>query len=199
MGSDSLVHTAADQARSVVLQMMAERGRGVVLVGIARIDLALERLLKAVMAPNPDQEDALFRPERSLGSFAAKISLASRLALIDPAVAKALHALRGVRNDFAHSADATSLAAPHHRKRLAPAYAEARANPLWPPLEAILEAQGGLDADQCQFIQLVTVLVAFIESCARLQQPFQPRATVRFSGGSSASGSSTNRQPADQR
>jgi hypothetical protein len=78
MGSDSLVHTAAEQARSVVLQMMAER---------------------------------------SLGSFAAKISLASRLALIDPAVAKALHALRGIRNDFAHSATDTSLAAPHHRKR----------------------------------------------------------------------------------
>ena len=38
--------------------------------------------------------------------------LASRLALIDPAVAKALHALRGVRNDFAHSAADTSLAAP---------------------------------------------------------------------------------------
>jgi hypothetical protein len=71
MSPDSLVHTAAEQARSVVLQMMAERGRGVVLVGIARIDLALERLLKAVMAPNPDPDDALFRPERSLGSFAA--------------------------------------------------------------------------------------------------------------------------------
>jgi len=183
MSPDSLVNTAADQARSVVLQMMAERGRGVVLVGIARIDLALERLLKAVMAPTDESDDALFRPERSLGSFAAKISLASRLALIDPAVAKALHALRGVRNDFAHSADDTSLAAPHHRKRLAPAYEEARANPLWPPLEAILEAQSGLDADQCQFILLVTVLLAFIESCARLQQPFQPRAPVRFSGG----------------
>ena len=73
MSPDSLVHTAAEQARSVVLQMMAERGRGVVLVGIARIDLALE-LLKAVMAPNPDPDDALFRPERSLGSFAAKIN-----------------------------------------------------------------------------------------------------------------------------
>ena len=169
----------------MVLQMMAERGLGVVLVGIALIDLALEHLLKAVMAPNPDQDDALFRPERSLGSFAAKISLASRLALIDPAVAKALHALRGVRNDFAHSADATSLAAPHHRKRLAPAYAEARANPLWHPLEAILDAQGDLDADQRRFILLVTVLVAFIESCARLQQPFQPRVKVRFSGAES--------------
>jgi|688.fasta_scaffold96571_2 hypothetical protein len=30
---------------------------------------------------------------------------------------------------------------------------------------------------------MVTVLVACIESCARLQQAFQPRATVRFSGG----------------
>jgi hypothetical protein len=140
MSPDSLVHTPAEQARSVVLQMMAERGRG---------------------------------------SFAAKISLASRLALIDPAVVKALHALRGVRNDFAHSAGDTSLAAP--RKRLAPAYAEARANPLWPPLEAILEAQGDPDTDQRQFNLLVTVLVAFIESCTRLQEPFQPRATVRFS------------------
>jgi hypothetical protein len=79
MGPDSLVHTAAEQARSVVLQMMAER---------------------------------------SLGSFAAKISLVSRLALIAPVVAKALHALRGMRNDLAHSSAAdTSLAAPHHRKR----------------------------------------------------------------------------------
>ena len=118
--------------------------------------------------------------------MAAKISLASRLALIDPTVAKALHALRGVRNDFAHSADETSLAASYHRKRLGPAYEEARANPLWPRLEAILEAQGGLDADQRQFILLVTVLVAFIESCARLQHPFQPRARVQFSGGSIA-------------
>ena len=100
--------------------------------------------------------------------------------MIDPAVAKALHALRSVRNDVAHSADDTSLAAPYHRKRLAPACAVARANPLWPPLEAILEAQGGLDADQRQFILLVTVLVAFIESCARLQQPFQPRATPKL-------------------
>ena len=73
---------------------------------------------------------------------------------------------------------------PQHRKRLSPSYEQARTNPLWPPLEAILEAQGGLDADQRQFILLVTVLVAFIESCARLQQPFQPHATVRFSGGS---------------
>jgi hypothetical protein len=38
-----------------------------------------------------------------------------------------------------------------------------------PPLEAILEAQGCLDAHQRRFILLVTVLVALIESCDRLQ------------------------------
>ncbi|MCS5692093.1 hypothetical protein NZK33_08875 [Cyanobium sp. FGCU-6] len=44
MPPDSTTLAAADQARAVVLQMMAERGRGVVLVGAARIDLALEHL-----------------------------------------------------------------------------------------------------------------------------------------------------------
>jgi len=41
MAPDPLTVAAAEQARTVVLQMMAERGRGVVLVGAARLDLAL--------------------------------------------------------------------------------------------------------------------------------------------------------------
>ena len=50
MSPDQLSLAAAEQARTVVLQMMAERGRGVVMVGAARLDLALEHLLKVVMA-----------------------------------------------------------------------------------------------------------------------------------------------------
>ena len=49
MPNDSLTLAAAEQAKAVVIQMMAERGRGVVLVGAARLDFALEGLLKAVM------------------------------------------------------------------------------------------------------------------------------------------------------
>ncbi len=64
---------AAEQARNVALQMMAERGRGLVLVGAARLDLALEHLLKAVMAPNAKPDDKLFTPDRPLGSLGAKI------------------------------------------------------------------------------------------------------------------------------
>jgi len=104
MPPDPAPVSAAEQARTVVLQMMAERGRGVVLVGAACLDLALEHLLLAVMAPSADPDDKLFTPDRSLGNFGAKISLAARLGLIESGIEKAMHAIRSVRNDCAHSA-----------------------------------------------------------------------------------------------
>ena len=41
----------AESARKIALQMLSERGRGAVLVGVARVDAALEHLLQALMAP----------------------------------------------------------------------------------------------------------------------------------------------------
>ena len=73
MPPDPATVSAAEQARTMVLEMMAERGRSVVLVGAARLDLALEHLLLAVMAPSSDPDDKLFTPDRCLGSFGAKI------------------------------------------------------------------------------------------------------------------------------
>jgi hypothetical protein len=132
------------------------------------------------MAPSSDPDDKLFTPDRSLGSFGAKISLAARLGLIEPNIEKALHAIRTVRNDFAHSAGDPSLEEPRHQKRLQRVYAEAQANPLWPALEPLLHQQESLGAVERPFILLVTILVASIEACAVLQVPFSPRATVRF-------------------
>jgi hypothetical protein len=100
--TDPATVSAAEQARTVVLQMIAERGRGVVLVGADRLDLVLEHLLLAVMAPSSDPDDKLFTPDRSLGSIGGKISLAARLGLIESTSEKALHAIRSVRNNFAH-------------------------------------------------------------------------------------------------
>ena len=37
---------AANAARTIALQMLQERGRGAVLVGVARVDAALEHLLQ---------------------------------------------------------------------------------------------------------------------------------------------------------
>jgi hypothetical protein len=139
MSADPLTLAAAEQARNVAVQMMAERGRGLVLVGAARLDL------------------------------------------IDTPIEQALHAIRSVRNDFAHSAGEPTLAEPRHQKRLQRVYPEAEPSPLWIALAPLLQSQSGLTAQEQSFILLVTTLVASIEACALLQTPFSPRATVRFS------------------
>jgi hypothetical protein len=96
------------------------------------------------------------------------------------AAEQALHAIRSVRNDFAHSAADPSLAEPHHQKRLQRVLPQAQASPLWPALAPLLQRQTSLSSEECSFILLVTILVASIEACALLQVPFSPRATVRF-------------------
>ena len=131
----------SEAARAIALQMLEERGRGAVLVGVARVDAALEHLLQAVMAPAASKNDGLFLPDRPLGSIGAKVALASRMGLIDTGVERALNALRRLRNAFAHSAESASLLDPVHSSRLAEVYELARANPLWTPLETVLAAQ----------------------------------------------------------
>jgi hypothetical protein len=180
MSPDPLTLAAAEQARIVAVQMMTERGRGLVLVGAARLDLALEHLLKAVMAPSDDPDDKLFTPDRSLGSYGAKISLAARLGLIDSAIEAALNAIRTVRNDFAHNAGEPSLADPRLQKRLQRVYPEAESSPLWLALAPLLQRQPGLSEHEQAFILLVTILVASIEACALLQRRFVPTATARL-------------------
>jgi hypothetical protein len=184
---------AASAARTIALQMLEERGRGAVLVGVARVDAALEHLLQAVMAPSTTKNDGLFLPDRPLGSIGAKVALASRLGLIDPGVERALDALRKLRNAFAHSAESASLADPAHSSRLAVVYTEARANPLWAPLDTVLAAQpasahGPLDPALRDYILLITILVAFLEATAQQLTPIQPPVVMGLTGISRVNG-----------
>jgi len=179
----------AESAQCIALQMLEERGRGAVLVGVARVDAALEHLLQALMAPAPEagRGDGLFLPDRPLGSLGAKVALARRLGLIDAPVERALSALRKLRNAFAHSADSASLADPAHSARLAEIVAEARTNPLWAPLETVLAAQpptahGPLEPALRDCILLITILVAFLEASAQQLRPYQPPVVMGFSG-----------------
>jgi hypothetical protein len=178
---------AAQAARTIALQMLEERGRGAVLVGVARVDAALEHLLQAVMTPSIAKSDGLFLPERPLGSIGAKVSLASRLGLIDGPVERALNVLRKLRNAFAHSTESASLGDPAHSSRLAEVYAVARTNPLWTPLEAVLSAQppsahGSVEPALRDYILLITILVAFLEATAQQLQQLQPPVVMSFSG-----------------
>lgn len=95
---------------------------------------------------------------------------------------RVLQTLRRVRNGFAHSTTTASLADPGYADRLNQAYAAARVNSLWQPLERILQEKVGgdgisLDPALRDYILLITILVAFLESAA--QQLFlQPPAVV---------------------
>ena len=178
---------AAQAARTIALQMLEERGRGAVLVGVARVDSALEHLLQAVMAPASSKDDGLFLPERPLGSIGAKVALASRLGLIDSEAERALNALRKLRNAFAHSAESASLSDPVHSSRLEGIYKEARANPLWVPLETAMAVQATtanaeLEPALRDYILLITILVAFLEATAQQLQPMRPSVVMGLSG-----------------
>ena len=178
---------AASAVRTIALQMLEERGRGAVLVGVARVDAALERLLQAVLLPSPGRSDSLFQADRPLGSFGARISLAHRLGLIETPVERALHTLRRVRNAFAHSSDSASLSDPAYAERLSQAYRDARANPLWAPLESVLSKAGDtggspVDPALQDYILLITILVAFLEAAAQQLAPQPPAVLMGFGG-----------------
>jgi hypothetical protein len=156
-------------------------------VGVARVDAALEHLLQAVMAPASSKTDGLFLPDRPLGSIGAKVALATRLGLINSGVERALHALRKLRNAFAHSTESASLADPVHSDRLAPIYADAHCNPLWAPLETVLAAQQSsgqapLEPALRDYILLITILVAFLEASAQQLSPIQSPVVMGLTG-----------------
>lgn len=181
----------AESARTIALQMLSERGRGAVLVGAARVDAALEVLLKASLAP-PSGSETLFPTDRPLGSFGARIALAQRLGLIDHQVEMALNTLRRVRNAFAHSTTVASLGEARYQQPLGDCYRHARENPLWRPLERILDEQlqrnpsarerGDIDLSLRDYILLITILVAFLEATAQQLRPLQPPVVMAFSG-----------------
>lgn len=181
----------AESARSIALQMLEERGRGAVLVGVARVDAALEVLLKAALAP-PSGSETLFLTDRPLGSFGARIALAQRLGLIDHQVERALHTLRRVRNAFAHSTAVASLGEASYQQPLGDCYRHVRESPLWEPLERILDEQlyyissagdsTAKDRFLRDYILLITILVAFLEATAQQLMPIQPPVVMGFSG-----------------
>jgi hypothetical protein len=105
--------------------------RALVLMGATRLDLELEEVIKAKLAWNPEGQDNLFDPDRPLGTFSAKISLAHRLGIIDDAFHSAIQMVRRIRNDFAHSIEHLRLKNAPHKDRMAELVRITCQHPLW--------------------------------------------------------------------
>jgi len=174
------VMAACTEAGNIAAQLLKEGGRGAVLLGAARLDLALEKLLKATMHPHTGGDDNLFDPDRPFGTFSAKIALCFRLGLINKEVEHALQMLRKVRNEFAHSFEDSSLADHAHRNRLSKPYIEARKSPIWASLSPLLDAQTQIPKELRDFIALVVTLVSYMEAGAHVLDAFNPKIQITF-------------------
>jgi hypothetical protein len=108
-----------DELGTFIEGLASESDRSAVIVGAARLDVGLERLLKKAMSHQPGGQDNLFDIDRPLGTFGAKILLAYRLGLIDRDTESILQMIRRMRNDFAHSLETASLSDGPARSRTA--------------------------------------------------------------------------------
>jgi DNA-binding MltR family transcriptional regulator len=101
-----------------VVSLARESERVAVVMGVAQVDLTLERSLKSLFREHPGGQDNLFDLDRPLSTFSAKIALAFRIGLIDSDFEHVLQMFRKIRNDFAHSTEPEKLTESRHRNRM---------------------------------------------------------------------------------
>lgn len=83
-------------------RLAAESDRACGVLGAALLDASLEDLFRRSLK---HEQDELLGPNGPLGTFSARIRIARSLCWIDDDTANDLNAIRGIRNDFAHSFD----------------------------------------------------------------------------------------------
>jgi len=95
---------AHEQSDLFMDEFEKETDRAAGIVGAAILDSALESALKAYLIKSTHaKNDSLFDgPNAPLSSFSSKIDMMFRLGLISEQMAKALHMIRRIRNNFAH-------------------------------------------------------------------------------------------------
>lgn len=95
---------AHEQTDLFMAEFEKETDRAAGIVGAAILDSALESALKSylVKSTHPKNDSLFDGPNAPLSSFSSKIDMMLRLGLISERMAKALHIVRRLRNNFAH-------------------------------------------------------------------------------------------------
>jgi hypothetical protein len=94
--------SADDWLEAIHKEFAPESDRGAALVAGAMLDEALKSLLsKRLVPPERKDRDTLAR-DAPLSTFSARINAASQMGLISRYLARDLHLIRSIRNEFAH-------------------------------------------------------------------------------------------------
>lgn len=170
----------------LIVALAEESERVAVIMGVAQIDLALERALKCLLHPNPGGQDSLFDPDRPLSTLSAKISLAYRMGLIDSEIEHCLQMLRRIRNDFAHSPNTERLSQSKHKNRLG------EITRMLGPLGQVKELEANIKrsvqaAELADFCLTAAMVLGILEAAVHLNGKVAPNFTATFSPSSSGS------------
>jgi hypothetical protein len=106
------------EMKKFAADLSGESDRAAVVVAAAKLDQLLYEILQRKLAPCATSVDPLLDGDSPLSTFSSRIELTHRLGLIDAGFTRALHAVRKIRNQFAHELSSTTLAAGSHRDRV---------------------------------------------------------------------------------
>ena len=94
--------SAFDQSDAIRKEFDGASDRAAAVVAGAYLDEILRELLTAFFVESPEGEPKLYESGGPLGTFSAKIEVAFRVGLLSLYERRVLHAIRGIRNQFAH-------------------------------------------------------------------------------------------------
>ena len=177
-----------DELVTFIGVLAAEGERSLVIGGAARIEVAVEKLLKAVMPRHArGKDDDLFAPDRPLGTFSAKIKLADRLGLLGGDVEHALQMIRKIRNDFAHATTDIRLLQPPHADRVREIVNSVRIDSAFDRIYdkfSPLVARSGRSAKRNELVASLAVAFSFIgvvlDFAAWRNEPFKAEYVANF-------------------
>ena len=94
--------SADEWLEAIHKEFAPESDRGAALVAGAMLDEALKSLLAKRFVPPMKKDQDVLRRDAPLSTFSARINAAYQMGLISSYLARDLHVIRSIRNEFAH-------------------------------------------------------------------------------------------------
>jgi len=95
--------TASDDDKPILEEIEKQTDRGAALIAVAYLEERLVAGIKARIQNNDEIEDKVFNYSGPLGTLSAKIDMGFLIGIYDIELHKKLHAVRQIRNEFAHT------------------------------------------------------------------------------------------------
>jgi hypothetical protein len=150
-------------------EFIGESDRAAVIIGVAKIDDLLRRLLQRVLLPASGKRDDFVEYEGPIGTLHSRIEMCFRMGLLDAAFARILHLLRKLRNDFAHEAAGVNLESGSHRDRLNEILIDFKDSQMFLGMKKVYPS--GYPQHASDFRTVIAMLMFLLEVQIRIAEP----------------------------